>query len=498
MPDSPAAIPSAVSLGVSARARLMPRVSRGSSIATRLAAGNGALLVLLILVTSAIFYFGTVGVLDRAIDGKIASISSRLISTYGQRPVGDLAREINLELADGIDSDTEIFLVTSPSGERVVGNLSEWPAHPPIGKLLNRDVLRNGRPSSARLLVEPLPTAGLLYIGRDLSEQRSIRDLVLRALQAAGAISLVLVVFGAWFFRHQIERRIGGIRRTASEIEAGNLDRRISISGDDEFARLAIDINRMLDSIEQLMNGVRHVSNAIAHDLRTPLGRVRAGLDDALKRETTAPPLAEAARAAIEGIDDLIVLLNKLLQIAEAESGMRTESFESVDVNRIVHDMVDLYDAAAEDAGVRLRATSRTAVWAQGDHDLLASAVASLIDNAIKYAGRGATVELQAEAGPAGAAMTVRDDGPGVPDSELPHLTERFYRMDRARNQPGNGLGLAIVSAIATLHGGALQLSNAHPGLRASVRLRAAKPPRPTPAAPPIAAVVPSLHLSDP
>ncbi len=456
----------------------MARFNLNNSVATRLAVGNGALLVLVILVTSAVFYFGTVGVLDRAIDGKILSISSRLLATYGQRPVGELAREINLELTDGIDSDTEIFLVTSPSGERVVGNLSEWPAHPPIGTLLMRNVMRNGRPSSARLLVSRLPQGGLLYIGRDLSEQGSIRDLVLRALQAAAAISLVLVVFGAWFFRHQIERRIGGIRRTASQIEAGNLDRRIAISGDDEFARLAVDINRMLDRIEQLMDGVRHVSNAIAHDLRTPLARVRAGLDDALKRHKTAPALADAARMAIEDIDDLIVLLNKLLQIAEAESGMRTESFESVDANQIVHDMVELYDATAENAGVSLRAISRDPIWAYGDHDLLASAVASLIDNAIKYAGRGAQVALEAKAESDGVAIVVRDDGPGVPPSELPRLTERFYRMDRARNQPGNGLGLAIVSAIATLHGGALQLTNAEPGLRASVRLSAAKAPR--------------------
>ncbi len=454
------------------------RAGLNNSIATRLALGNGALLVALILVTSAVFYFGTVGVLDRAIDGKIVSISGRLLATYGHRPLSALTREINLELTDGIDSDTEIFLVTSASGARIAGNLSQWPVHPPIGRMLRREVIRNGRPSAARLLVEPLPQGGLLYIGRDLSEQRSIRQLVLRALQAAAAVSLVLVVFGAWLFRHEIERRIGGIRRTAAEIEAGNLDRRISISGDDEFARLAVDINRMLDRIGELMNGVRHVSNAIAHDLRTPLARVRAALDDALRRDLTGPALAEAAREGVEGIDDLIVLLNKLLQIAEAESGMRTAAFETVDANRIAHDMVELYDAAAENAGVHLRAMSRGAVWAEGDHDLLASAVASLIDNAIKYAGRGASVELEARAEPGGVAVTVRDDGPGVPASELPRLTDRFYRMDRARHQPGNGLGLAIVSAIATLHGGALELSNAAPGLRVTLRLRAGTPAR--------------------
>jgi signal transduction histidine kinase len=480
----------------------MRRFSLNNSIAARLALGNGALLVALILVTSGVFYFGTVGVLDRGIDGKIISISNRLLDTYKARPVSDLVREINQELTDGIDSDTEIFLVTSRAGQRIVGNLSKWPdAGTPIGELLNREVIRDGRPSSARLIVRPLPNGGLLYVGRDLSEQRAIRDLVWRALEAAAAISLVLVVLGAWLFRHQIERRISGIRRTAHEIEAGKLDRRISISGDDEFARLGRDINRMLDRIEHLMNGVRHVSNAIAHDLRTPLGRVRARLDEALRRELTVPGLSDAARTAIEDIDDLLLVFNKLLQIAEAESGMRTESFERVDLNRVVHDMVELYDAAAEEAGVRLSASSHSPVWATGDHDLLATAVASLIDNAIKYGGAGAGVELAAQAEADGVSIVVRDDGPGVPPDELPRLTERFYRMDRSRTQPGNGLGLAIVSAIATLHGGALRLVNAEPGLRASIKLPGAKladreRPSDAPASPSPAASV--AHLSNP
>jgi methyl-accepting chemotaxis protein len=267
------------------------------SIAARLALANGALLVALIGVTSGVFYFGTVGVLARGIDGKIVSISNRLRREYGTRPIADLVREINRELTDGIDSDTEIFLVTSPSGERVVGNLSDWPlAGAPLGQLLNREVVRDGRRSSARLIVQRLPSGELLYVGRDLSEQRAIRMLVVHALESAMAISLVLVVIGAWLSRQQIERRINAIRHTAREIESGNLDRRISVSGNDEFARLGIDINRMLDRIEQLMSGVRHVSNAIAHDLRTPLGRVRARLEEALRRESTVPVLTDAAR----------------------------------------------------------------------------------------------------------------------------------------------------------------------------------------------------------
>jgi signal transduction histidine kinase len=444
------------------------------SIAAQLALGNGALLAALILIISGVFYFGTVGVLDRSIDGKIISISERLISTYGHRPVAELEHEIEQELTDGIDSDSEIFLVTSPAGQRLQGNLSRWPSTgTPLGQLVDRQVIRDGRLSSARLYVRALPQGGLLYIGRDLSEQLSIRNLVLHALEAAAALSLLLVVGGAWLLHYQIEQRIGAIRRTASEIEAGNLQRRIAISGGDEFARLSVDINRMLDRIEQLMSGVRDVSNAIAHDLRTPLSRVRSGLDEALRRHRLAQSgeLATAARAAIEDIDDLIVVFNKLLQIAEAESGMRTQSFAPVDLTLIARDMVELYDAAAEEAGIRLKGPGQQPVWTDGDHDLIASAVASLIDNAIKYAGAGADVEVSAGSASHAVCITVRDNGPGVPLAELPRLTERFYRTDRSRSQPGNGLGLAIVSATATLHGGHLELLDASPGLRASMWL---------------------------
>jgi signal transduction histidine kinase len=452
-----------------------------NSIAARLALGHGALLVVLILLTSGIFYFGTVGVLDRSTDGKIVSISNRLVRAYGRRPIAALAHEIQEELADGIDSDTEIFLVTSASGRPVVGNISRWPAAgTALGQLLDGEVIRDGRLSEARLYIQRLPQGGLLYIGRDLNEQLAIRALVLHALWAAAALSLILVALGAWLLSLQIDQRIGAIRRTASEIEAGNLQRRITIAGDDEFARLGVDINRMLDRIEQLMTGVRDVSNAIAHDLRTPLSRIRAGLDEALRRvrgqlgEGASGPLAGAAVAAIEGIDDLMVVFNKLLQIAEAESGMRTRSFAPVDLSLVGRDMVELYDAAAEQAGMRLSAVPGPPVWTEGDHDLIASAVASLIDNALKYAGRGARVQVSAQEEPHGARITVEDDGPGVPPEELPRLTERFYRMDRARSQPGNGLGLAIVSATATLHGGCLQLADAAPGFRASMLLPAA------------------------
>jgi len=431
-----------------------------------------------ILAMSAIFYVGTIGVLDRRIDSGIVATSDRLTRAYGDRPVTDLAREIDRELAGGLDGEGEIVSLTSDGGRPLAGNLSRRPdAATPLGRLVERRVVRNGRLASARLIIRRLPGGAWLYVGRDLGERQSLRGLVWRALRLAALVAMVFGIVGALVFRRQIDARIGAIRRTAGHIEAGNLASRIAISGDDEFARLSVDINRMLDRIERLVDGVRHVSNALAHDLRTPLTRIRNRLEESLTGDRTVEALGEAAVAAIEGVDDLVVVFNKLLQMAEAESGLLAAAFEPVDLGRVVQDMVELYDATAEAQGVGLRAGSRTPVWACGDHDLLASAVASLIDNAIKYAGPGARIVLFAYLAPEGAVIVVQDNGPGVPVYELPKLAERFYRVDRARSRPGNGLGLGIVSAIATLHGGKLLLANVKPGFQASIVLPATAPP---------------------
>src|SRR6516225_4030754 len=448
-------------------------------VAFRLALGYGLLALGSMCVVSAAFYFGTVGVLARGTDGNLISLSQRLARHYESRGGEGLRQEIQQLLADGIDQDTEVYLLVAPDGRKIVGNISGWTiGMASLDSLTDLKVVRDGRPSLSRLLPRLLPDGSILVVGRDMQDRREIEQLVWRALLAGGAVALLLAIGGALVFRRRLEHRVGAIRRTALEIEAGDLSRRIPISDvGDEFARLSRDINRMLDRIEQLMSGVRHVSNAIAHDLRTPLGRVRARIDAALSREKTVPALSDAARTAIDGIDDLILLLNKLLQIAEAESGVRAQSFERVELNGILRDMVELYDAAAEEAGVQLSISSEAPVWAHGDRDLLVTAVASLIDNALKYAGRGTQVVLSARSETQSASIVVQDNGRGVPDSELPRLTERFYRVDQARNQPGNGLGLAIVAAIATLHGGKLQLANAEPGLRASIWLPEAKPP---------------------
>jgi signal transduction histidine kinase len=337
--------------------------------------------------------------------------------------------------------------------------------------MLTSDVLRDGRRVRARLYLRPLDDGGLLIVGCDLSDREAVGRLVWRSLAVGAALSLVLTALGAVLVRRAIGRRLGAIRHTAAQIEKGDLSPRVPVSGNDEFALLNSDINRMLDRIELLMDGVRHVSNAIAHDLRTPLSRIRGRLDDALRHPPTVDSLSGAAHGAIDDIDALIRLFEGLLQIAEAESGMRPSTFERLDLQRIACDISEMYEASAEECGVRLAAAPATPLYVDGDRNLLASAVASLIDNALKYAGPQAAITVRTELYQGRAAIAVCDNGPGIPAAELGKVSQRFYRVDKSRHLPGNGLGLAIVSATAVLHGGSLALEDAAPGLIARMLL---------------------------
>ncbi|TFW15398.1 sensor histidine kinase [Duganella callida] len=444
-----------------------------TSIAAKLVLGYGLLGIASIVAVSAVFYSGTIGVIDQNIDGKIMAQSDRLLDNIAAAKNGRkaLAQEVQRLLSDGVDSDREIFGIVGADGTSVAGNLGSWPALGDAPDMLTAQVLRNGRSAPARLYLRALNGGDTLIVGRDLSEEEAVREVIWRALAAGACVSLMLTIAGALLFRRSIEARLGEIRRTAARIEEGDLSLRIPVSGSDEFALLNRDINRMLDRIELLMDGIRHVSNAIAHDLRTPLSRIRGRLDDALRHEMTVPRLSGAAHDAIDDIDDLIRLFERLLQIAEAESGVRGRLFERLDLGRVVADIGEMYEAIAEDSGIALTVDAPTSLYVDGDRNLLASAVASLLDNAIKYAGPGATIHVRAGLHGDQAAISVHDNGPGIPEAERAKVTQRFYRVDQSRHLPGNGLGLSIVSATATSHGGALVLEDGAPGLIARIVL---------------------------
>ena len=459
---------------------------RAPSVITRLLFGYALVLTASFAALAAVFYIGTIGVLNESIDRKIVSISTRLVAEFQAHGSARLASSINQELSDGTDSDSEIFFAASGSGSRIAGNLASIPAiGSSYGRLASGDIVRAGSTHRARLFGHRLADGGVLIVGRDLREQEFIQAMVWKSLATGSGAAIMLGIIGAWLFRSQINRRIADIRLAAEAVEGGDLSRRIRVAGNDEFGLLNRDINRMLDRIEQLMDGIRHVSNAIAHDLRTPLGRIRGKLDDALRSvpairspptlcpSSAADGLADAARGAIAEIDELTQLFEKLLYIAEAESGMREQQFDAVDLSQIALDMVELYDAKAEQCQIILSNATPHPVRAKGDRNLLANAVASLIDNAIKHTGPGTIIVVSTHTANAVAIIEVRDDGPGIPIQELPRVTERFYRLDRSRHRPGNGLGLSIVAAIVTLHRGTLALQG-RGGLIATISLPSA------------------------
>ncbi|SDG22940.1 MULTISPECIES: HAMP domain-containing sensor histidine kinase [unclassified Duganella] len=443
---------------------------RGSIVA-KLVLGYGLLGIASIVAVSIVFYSGTIGVIDQNIDGKITEQTEHLLDNVADGGQAALRAEVKRLLSDGIDNDREIFQIVDADGAPVAGNLSSWPSLDEAPDMVTSDVLRNGRVAPARLYLRPLVLGGVLIVGRDLSEEEAVREVIWRALLAGACVSLMLTIAGAMLFRRSIEARLGEIRRTAAQIEAGDLSRRIPVTGSDEFALLNRDINRMLDRIELLMEGIRNVSNAIAHDLRTPLSRIRGRLDDALRHEATVPRLSSAAHDAIDDIDDLIRLFERLLQIAEAEAGMRARLFERLDLGRVVADIGEMYEAIAEDSEITLTVDAPASLYVDGDRNLLASAISSLIENAIKYAGAGAVIHVRAGLHHGEASISVHDNGPGIPAAERDKVTQRFYRVDKSRHLPGNGLGLSIVSATAKSHDGQLVLEDGAPGLIARIVL---------------------------
>ncbi|HEX3445082.1 MAG TPA: HAMP domain-containing sensor histidine kinase [Chthoniobacterales bacterium] len=449
-----------------------------NTVAFRLAMGYGILVLCAVAVISMILYLGTVGVLDREINAKLLGSSDRLNKRFEEHGIEGVQQGIDQLLTDGVDSDTEVYLLVGPDGKKIIGNID-----PVTGSAMRPDhlvderVIRNGRLSISRLLPHELSNGAVLIVGRDMQDLHEISELVLRSIGIGGVLALVIAIGGAILFRNQLERRVAAIRHTVLEIEAGDLSRRIPVlDSDDEFTRLNHDINHMLDQIQHLMEGVRNVSNAIAHDLRTPLGRIRSLLDEALSQERNREKLSTAATAAIRQIDDLTIVFDKLLQIAEAESGTRRQSFQPVALKEIVTDVVEFYDAAAEAKGIRLTIGIEGDPTTLGDKDLLASATANLLDNALKYAGNDSTVRVRAVQDRHTVSIVVQDNGPGIPSGEREKVMTRFYRGDQSRTLPGNGLGLPIVSSISHLHSGTFALEDAHPGLAARIVLPRARP----------------------
>ena len=328
-------------------------------------------------------------------------------------------------------------------------------------------VERAGLRSLARVRRFDLDGGSRLLIGRDIETRTPLRALLTSALLWSLLVLVVLGTVGGLVMQNLFRRMIASVSSTAVAIAQGDLGRRVRLSGrGDEFDRLAEVINDMLDRTARLMDGVRQVSNSIAHDLRTPIARARARLEDAATHAESADELRAAVDRAVVDLDGVAAVFKALLRIAEIEAGARRSAFAPLDAAELLAGLDELYEVAAEEHGGALVMAAPGPLLINGDRDLIQQAVANLLDNAIKFSPEGGTIAVRATAGEA-VEIAVSDQGPGIPAADRHRATDRFFRGEAARQTPGSGLGLALVEAVAQLHGGCLRLEDAAPGLRA-------------------------------
>jgi len=454
-----------------------------SSLSFRLTLNYGLLSILTTLILIAFIHAQVTQTLRSDHARQITATAQRLTAVFAEHGRAGVITAIELTLSDRLDADREIYLLIDEAQQKLAGNLDEPPPveinpSQPFGAvphhqktdLVTVPIRYNGVSREAYLTIQPLADGATLIVGRDASAIAELTALIGQATAAALFLAVCLVLLGASAFRRTLDYRVAQIRRTAQQIRAGQLSLRIPptpASGEDEFTLLGRDINAMLDRIEWLMKSARHLSDTIAHNLRTPLTRIMGALQTAQRPGVPASAVRSANQDAIDGIARLNVLLEKLLQIADMEAGIQRRAFKPCQINHIAADVIEMYEAWAEEQGIRLRRAQFANVTVSGDANLLASALANLLDNAIKYAASEVVIAVYGLGTKSYVVMS--DDGPGLPASEYANLGKHFYRLDT--RSAGHGLGLTSVLSILKLHGGTLTFSDAAPGLRATATI---------------------------
>jgi len=399
--------------------------------------------------------------------------AQHLTELFNRDGLAGLTAYINARVGMQIAGDRTLLL-TDSAYRPLAGNLKAWPQDVPE-KPGTQAVMADlaGQPTHTLLVRTTLPGGYHLLVGRDLALFLPLERRFTFGLIAAVTFLFLVGVAGAILIRRELLARVQGIRQTVSAIMQGDLRHRLPIRRtNDELDTLSQTINGMLDHIEHLISGISNVSNSIAHDLRTPLAELRSRLEElALTRPAPAETFAEVD-AAVADVDRVIRIFNALLRLAEIDTGARRSGFVRVDAAAVTAEVVEFYEPAAEQKGVAFSFTSNGEAAVAGDPVLLAQAVSNLIDNSLKCVAENGAISVRVGRRADGSVeIAVADDGPGIADADKPKAAERFFRGDRSRGTPGVGLGLSIVDAVAKLHGGALQLLDNHPGLRAQMVL---------------------------
>lgn len=435
------------------------------------------------------FAWNTRRLINEQITATVTAETDEIVDLYTRRGLRILVPTIeNRALRPGAN----LYLVTTPEGKAIGGNVGAlapgvmastgW-SETGYRRLDEQDTADH----RALVRVTELTNGFRLLVGRDLEERRRLFGIVAHAAQWSLLVVIVLGIGGGIFVARRVLQRIDAMTGTTQRIMAGDLSGRLPVGrSGDELDRLAENLNAMLERIEALMTGLKEVSDNIAHDLKTPLTRLRNRAEEALASSGSEAEYRAALERTIEESDGLIRTFNALLMIARAESGQargNMDDFDAADIARSIH---ELYEPLAEDDGMTLRVKAAPATL-HGNRELIGQALANLVENAIKYgkpspvvqpldpaaAARVREILIEARREGDTVLLSVTDHGPGIPESDRRHAVERFVRLEASRTLPGSGLGLSLASAVATLHGGELRLADSHPGLTATLAIPA-------------------------
>jgi signal transduction histidine kinase len=413
------------------------------------------------------------------------TVDAEITGLNEQYRLGGIRRLVFVVDARARRPGSSLYLVTTAAGEGLAGNISslatgvlEKPGWTETAYRRLDDL--EGAGHRALVRVFQLPGGFRLLVGRDLEERDRLHDIVLAAGRWSLAAIVVLGLAGGFFVTRRVLKRVDAMTDTTRTIMDGDLTGRLPIAGTgDELDRLASNLNTMLERIEALMYGLKEVSDNIAHDLKTPLTRLRNRCEEALRLAEDESQYRQALESTIEESDALIRTFNALLMIARAESGQARDGMTEFDAAEIARGVGELYEPLADEKGIQLKVDAPTAAPVHGNRELISQALANLVDNAIKYGapdgapanGAGAEIVVKAVGEGDRILLAVADGGHGIPEADRSRAVERFVRLEQSRSKPGSGLGLSLASAVARLHGGELKLEDNHPGLKTVISL---------------------------
>lgn len=444
----------------------LPRPLRTSSF--RLTLLYVGVFAVSVLVLFGIVMVSATSFIARQIDRTVASELAEV-----QADAGGGGQAALRSVIDGLTRKSPgiFYLLQDPAGTVVAGNMEAIRPQPGLRTLTRtRQAASRHAAGGIRGQGVVLPDGSYLFVGLSDFELGEMREAITRAFTIGLAATVLLAVAGGVAMSVAVLRRIEAISGISRGIMLGDLGQRIPLRGTgDEFDHLSTSLNAMLDRIQGLMSGLQQVSNDIAHDLRTPLTRLRQRLELARRREATVDGLQAAVDAAIEQTDAILDTFAALLRIAQIEAGSRKSGFSAVDLSGLLAELSEAYQVAAEEKGQVLVAAITPGLYVRGDRELLMLLYSNLIDNAVRHAPAGTEIRVEASADPARVRTCVADTGAGIPVAYRDKVLQRFFRLEASRTTPGNGLGLSLVNAIATLHGAGLTLADNQPGLRCQV-----------------------------